>query len=373
MWTRPQNRSGSSDSRTCFWCNLRGHTIRECRKEKEHDKNKASGLSGKSESKSVKAVEVETEVAEMISSPWDDPVTVMVSPVDVSIKSTVAVFDTGATHNVFNDRSRFLTFRPTTQIPVKMADGSKGGRITGVGSVMVESFGGKGETIRLEKVYLCETLKHNLISGVALYDDGIHFGSDKRGLYLTSTKGVRVDALRKDRKWVLCVCDTTVSAMISESYTLWHECFGHPREQVLRQMIFAQSCVGLPERLGASKPCETCADAKSTKTSSLGSTLRTYDRPLHLVVADLCGPFQEKALGGASYFLQIRDVYSTFVKIYTIVNKYEGTGLVKHFIAKAERLTGSKVVYWRSDGGGEFLNEELSSHLAKLGITMEKQ
>lgn len=40
------------------------------------------------------------------------------------------------------------------------------------------------------------------------------------------------------------------------------------------------------------------------------------------------------------------------MKIYTIFNKYEVTGLVKRFIAEAERLTGNKVKYWRNDGGG---------------------
>lgn len=358
VWTRPQNRSGTSDQRTCFWCDMKGHAVRDCRKKKEHDRAKASGQQGgKSESRSAKLTEVEADVTEAISSPWDDPVEVTVSPVDLPRESTVAVFDTGATHHVFNDRTRFLTFRKTAVIPVKLADGSRGGCITGVGTVMVESFGRDGGRLKLEKVYLCETLKHNLISGVALFDDGIFFGTDERGLYITSNEAIRIDAMQKDRKWILRVCGTEVSALISDSYVLWHERFGHPSERVLRQMISDQSCFGLPEKLGASKPCETCMDVKSTKTSSLASTMRTYDKPLHLVVADLCGPVQEKALGGASYFLQIRDEYSTFVKIYNVVNKYEVAGLVKGFIGEAQRLTGQKVVYWRNDGGGNFLTK----------------
>lgn len=137
-------------------------------------------------------------------------------------------------------------------------------------------------------------------------------------------------------------------------------------------MVPRQSCHGLPEKLGPSVPCETCANAKSTKPFSLGSTLRTVEKPLQLVVADLCGPFQERSIGGAAYFLQIRDVFSTYVKVYTITNKYETAGLVKFYIAESERLTGFKVVVWRNDGGGEFLNTELQDHLQKLGITVEK-
>lgn len=43
VWAKPRGGAGTGDPRTCFWCDLRGHTIRECRKKKEHDKNKASG------------------------------------------------------------------------------------------------------------------------------------------------------------------------------------------------------------------------------------------------------------------------------------------------------------------------------------------
>lgn len=237
-------------------------------------------------------------MAEVTSSPWDDPVEVTVSPVNLSMTSDVGVLDTGATHHVFNDRTQFSTYRSTAQIPVKMADGSKGGVITGVGTVVVESMDGSGGRLTLRKVDLCETLRHNLISGINLYNDGINFATNETGLFFISKEGGRVNARRESRKWILRVCDTAVAALVSESYKLWHERFGHPNERVLRQMVSAASCNGLPERLGAAQPCEICADAKSTKTSSLSSTLRTYDEPLQMVVADLCGPFQEKVLGG---------------------------------------------------------------------------
>lgn len=79
VWARPQTRGVSNNPRTCFWCDLKGHTIRECRKNKEHNENKASGSqTGKHESKLVKAVEMEADVAEVVSSPWDNPVEVTV-------------------------------------------------------------------------------------------------------------------------------------------------------------------------------------------------------------------------------------------------------------------------------------------------------
>lgn len=60
------------------------------------------------------------------------------------------------------------------------------------------------------------------------------------------------------------------------------------------------------------------------------------------------------------------------MKVYTIVNKYDFTGLVKRSVAESERLTGSKIIVWRNDSGREFLNGELQDYLQKLGITLEK-
>lgn len=237
-----------------------------------------------------------------------------------------------------------------------MADGSSGGVIVGVGTVRIRGFDEYSKSIVLRNVYLCETLKHSLVSGIAIHDEGMHFHTDESGLSITTRDGVKVSACRRGRKWLYRMCGTGVSAMVSDSYILWHQRFGYPNERVLWEMVAWQSCHGLPEKLGPSVPCETCANAKSTKTSGLGSTLRTIEKPLQVVVADLCGPFQEKSVGGAAYFLQIRDVFSTYVKVYTIVNKYDVTGIVKRFIAESERLTGFKVTTWRNDGGGEFLN-----------------
>lgn len=331
-----------------------------------------SGSNTKTETRAARVAEVEADVASVGYQPWDNPAEVTVSPMTLCSDKSISVFDTGATHNVFNDRSRFITLRPTAEIPVKMADGTRGGVIVGVGTAEIESATDGGDRILLRQVYLCENLKHSLVSGVAIYDDGMQFGTDKSGLFIARKDGRKIYAGQVGRKWVLRVCDTGISGLASDSYMLWHQRFGHPSERILLEMVSRQSCHGLPERLGATVPCETCANAKSTKTSSLGSTLRTVERPLQLVVADLCGPFQERSIGGAAYFLQIRDVYSTYVKVYTIVNKYDVSGLVKRYIAESERLTGFKVAVWRNDCGGEFLNTELQEHLQKLGISLEK-
>lgn len=103
VWAKPRGAGPSGEGRTCFWCDIRGHTIRECRKKKEHDRAKAAGSSAKTDLKSARIVEVEAAMAGVDLAPWDDPKEVTVSPMSIQSDSSEAVFDTGATHTVFND------------------------------------------------------------------------------------------------------------------------------------------------------------------------------------------------------------------------------------------------------------------------------
>lgn len=99
--------------------------------------------------------------------------------------------------------------------------------------------------------------------------------------------------------------------------------------------------------------------------------MQQYDEPLSLVVADLIGPFQEKSIDGYIFALEIRDVYSTFLKTFLLKSKDESTGLIKGYIAEAERRTGKKVIFWRTDGGGEFINKALNAFFKEKGISVQ--
>lgn len=256
-------------------------------------------------------------------------------------------------------------------IKLTLADGSAKSMITAVGSVKIESLFDSTKSCVRHGVYMCSGLKQNLLSGVAMYDYGINFHTGKDGLYFDVHRG-RMLAKQVRRKWILKISKSLVTAFNVSSYQMWHRHLGHPNERVLRNLVKSNACHDLPDSIGPTVPCKVCADAKSTKSSSIGPSFRTHDRILHLVVADLCGLFQEKSIGGAQYFIQIRDVFSTFVCVTPLINKYDATGVIKRYVAEVERLMGEKIVCWRNAGGGEFLNKELGSFFTSHGILLDK-
>lgn len=144
------------------------------------------------------------------------------------------------------------------KIPVKMANGSTSSFITGVGSVVICNEQDSSERRLIKNVFLCDTLRHSLLSGITLRDSGADFESRGSGIDIKFQDGEVVTANRKGRKWVVRVLefDVETEAATVGNFMLWHRRLGHPNEKVLRKMIRDEVCVGLPRRLTKTTPCE---------------------------------------------------------------------------------------------------------------------
>lgn len=110
--------------------------------------------------------------------------------------------------------------------------------------------------------------------------------------------GIKVDndvmiGKQISRKWVLQISCPEVVVRSTASYDVWHQRLGHPNDRVMCNMAQLDVVLGKPKDLGKPTPCETCENAKYTKSTVIGPTFRQNNWILHLVVADLCGPFQE--------------------------------------------------------------------------------
>ena len=67
--------------------------------------------------------------------------------------------------------------------------------------------------------------------------------------------------------------------------------------------------VGLDEKILSRQPCEICIEAKQCKQPFQESESRKT-AVLQLIHSDLCGPLEEKTIGGAWYVLTFIDDYS---------------------------------------------------------------
>lgn len=92
------------------------------------------------------------------------------------------------------NKQKITTFKPLDKIPVKMVNGSNSSFITGIGDVVICNEKDLSERCLIKNVYLCESLRHSLLSGVAIRYSGANFESIGSGIHIRFQDNVRVTA-----------------------------------------------------------------------------------------------------------------------------------------------------------------------------------
>ena len=102
---------------------------------------------------------------------------------------------------------------------------------------------------------------------------------------------------------------------------LWHhQRYGHLHHAALdtlkRGLVTALPGIG-----GVATPCNSCVQAKHTRSPFLDSK-HTATSVLDIVHSDVCGPIQVQSRGGARYFLTFIDDCSRYVTVHCLPSRY---------------------------------------------------
>jgi transposase InsO family protein len=142
---------------------------------------------------------------------------------------------------------------------------------------------------------------------------------------------------------------------------LWHNRLAHVNEKLVRQMIRRQDLE--KERLN----CTSCIQGKMARSEFSRSNSKS-SRRYELVHTDVCGPFEENAIGEYRYFVTFIDDYSKYCFVYLIRQKSEVFTKFKELYNEAEN-SGLKISILRSDNGGEYTSKEFDKFLKEKGVT----
>ena len=106
------------------------------------------------------------------------------------------------------------------------------------------------------------------------------------------------------------------------------------------------------------KPCTSTTDRESGHI-------------LDLIHTDVCGPMQTTTPGGKRYVMTMIDDHSKHTEVYLLKYKSEATDKMKEYVKYVKIRFGKTPKKIRSDGSGEYVNEQLRSFLRDEGITVE--
>jgi hypothetical protein len=116
---------------------------------------------------------------------------------------------------------------------------------------------------------------------------------------------------------------------------------------------------------------DACHLCKETRKPFSSNKQRRSTKPGEMVHADLSGKMQMKSLGGASYFLLLKDDATGFRHTFFLKNKSDAAANVISFLKLIKNQTSTNVKTLQTDNGTEFVCKELVEFLADEGIIHE--
>ncbi|KAH0609220.1 uncharacterized protein H6S33_001448 [Morchella sextelata] len=344
-------RSTTSD-KECTWCKKRGqpykgHEYTECRKLKEQNKNRKGRRKDNSASVVVN----------------DSTTTICMVRHDISQPLTW-ILDSGATSHVTPFQDQLINIRPHTG-NVRTADGTNHA-VTGMGSASFSCHlpDGSRSSILLTDVLLVPTLGNvGLVSETVLDKKGFRTESGGGSKLVTKEKKGIIWAKLEKGLWNVQVVSNTVRLT---SYDEWHQALGHPAtlENLYHDI---QRLPPKPE----SFHCSQCALSKSVHKKPAPISTRSK-RPFELIHSDLSGKFSIQSQGKAQYYMSFIDDYTRFAWIYLLKQKEDAKKAIKDYVTRIEKQYSTTILRFRTDGGGEYINKDITNYFDSQGIVHEQ-
>lgn len=291
-----------------------------------------------------------------------------------NFNSTDWYVDSGASCHLTSKKDWLLNTTKQQQVDeIIIADKSKV-PVEGCGDVQITTVVGDTEhEISVNGVLYVPNLATNLLSVSQLLTKGnkVIFDDKHCSIYnqkseLVATADLIGGVYKLRIKQVDCL-------LTSVSGSVWHRRFGHINSKDLNVMRDgAVQGISYTDKAQFSKSnCVVCCEGKQARLPFTNTGNRGRDL-LDIVHGDICGPMEEKSIGGMKYFLLLVDDYSRMAFVYFIKTKDEVFSHFKAFKTLAETQTGRMLKVFRTDNGMEFCSKNFEKYLQDAGIVHQK-
>ncbi|GJT68396.1 putative ribonuclease H-like domain-containing protein [Tanacetum coccineum] len=268
-----------------------------------------------------------------------------------------AIIDSGCSGSMTGDKDKLSDFKEFKGGYVAFGNDSKGGRISGKGTI-------KTSCLDFEKVSYVEELKFNLLSVSQICDKKHNVLFTDKECLILSPKFKFVDEdlviLRAPRKNDVYSLDLKniipsggITCLVAKATKMsclkWHRRLGHVNFKNINKLVKGNLVRGLPSKtFKLEHSCLACRKGKQHRASCKKIEERTVREPLELLHMDLFGPVSVESVNRKKYCLVVTDDCSKFSWVFFLAYKDETYDMLHDLIVGLENTQGHKV---RPSGG----------------------
>ena len=289
------------------------------------------------------------------------------------------ILDSGATAHMTYDASIVRDARPPgpgDHSTIFVGDGEPL-RVTAIGTMVVNSNTCDGE-VSFSNTLVVPELRQTLISIGALTAAGATGVISGGAIDIQHNGNTVLCATKRGGIYELrgCFPIRSPAAYVTTGRcdaTLWHRRLGHlgyVNCSRLPAIVDGINTTSAEFIAAADDVCGDCLIGRHEREPRVSNRPKATE-PLERLYVDLAGPFPVTSIDGERYYLIMVDEATRYTWVEPIKSKGDSEQVLRDIIYGEMKRTGKAVRYIRSDGGGEFLSNSLSSEWIANGIEHE--
>ena len=280
------------------------------------------------------------------------------------------VIDSGASQHISAQQDRFINYIPISPITIQIGDGSQIHAI-GKGDMVIRA---NAIDITLREVLHVPSIGSNLLSVARIVDHGHHVLFAPSGCQIRSKDGVRVHWVREGNVYLLKTQQGALMALTNRDSAateeVWHRRLAHrdfsaaaqdTMQKAVSGLVIAKVMRGEVKRM-VDGVCSTCTAGRQHKDAATGTRQKTTNLPEN-IDSDICGPMQTATFANEKYLITFIDEASGRINFALLQTNAEAFENFVSYRNLAEKGTGKTIKTLRTDGGGEYLNQNFLSYL----------